>query len=132
MSSSRATGLIALAGAFEPGAEQAMVVVAGNEDDVPAGERRADGAEELAGFEQRLAERAVAELDDVAEEDDPLGVDPLDGLEQPLAHRRPAQDVVPGSGAEMEVGDEDGGGHPAQIRRNSGAPGRGRITAAAG
>ena len=87
--------------------------------------------EELAGFEQRFAERAVAELDDVAEEDDPLGIDPLDGLEQPLAHRRPAQDVVPGSGAEVEVGDEDGGGHPAQssqLRR----PGRGRITAAAG
>ena len=68
---------------------------------------------------ERLAERAVAELDDVAEQDDPLGVDALD-LEQPLPHRRPAQDVVPGAGAEVEVGDQDGGGHQrqsSQLRR---------------
>ena len=43
---------------------------------------------------ERVAERAVAELDRVAEQDEPLGAGLGDRLEQALADRRAAQDVA--------------------------------------
>ena len=88
-----------------------MVVVAGDEHDVAAREYAADGLEELAGLAERLADRTVAKLDDVAEQDQPLGAGAIDCLEEPLPHRRPAQNVMARAGAEVEVGYQDGDGH---------------------
>ena len=67
-----AAGPLLVAGPLEPGAEQAVVVVAGDEHDLAARERLADRLEEGAGAGQRLAERTVAELDRVAEQDEPV------------------------------------------------------------
>ena len=107
-----------VAGALQPLPEEAVVVVAGNEHDVAAGEGLADCLEERAGRIERDAERALAELEHVAEEDQPVDVGGR--LEEPFDDRLAAQHVGPVAGAEVEVGDEGGARH----RRASSHPRR--------
>ena len=83
---------LVIADALEPGAEQSVVVVAGDEHDVTVRECLPTASKKLAGLAERLADRTVAQLDDVAEQDEPLDAG-ASSLEEPLPHRRPAQDV---------------------------------------
>ena len=116
--------------ALEPGLDQVMVVVAGDEDDLPAGADRPP--DRLEGRRRELdhpPQRAVAELEDVAEQDDAI----VGGEErcEPLEERRPAQKVGVGGGPEVKVRDDDGshGIHP-RIAAGSGVYGfRRRIDA---
>ena len=77
-------------------------MVAGHEDDLAVGaERLADGLQHgPRGFE-RLVHRAVAQLEDVAEDDEP--VDAVEGAEEGALGRGTAQDVDVVAGPEVEV-----------------------------
>jgi len=83
---------------------EAVVVIAGDEDDLSPGQRLAELPEERAGAGEGDAERQVAQLDRVAEQDEAVGAGDL--LEEGSAHARLAQHVVPAGTAEVEVGDD--------------------------
>ncbi len=74
--------------------------------------------EELAAGAERFAERAVAHLDDVAEQHQAVGTGGGDRLEQALADRRPPQHVAAGAGAQVGVGDQDGRRHRGNPRNS--------------
>ena len=114
-------GPLLVTGPLEPGAEEAVIVVAGDEDHLAARERIADRLEEGAGAGQRLAERTIAELDRVAEQDQAVRLDRGERLEQSLPHRRAPQHVAAGLGAEVQVGDQDRGRHAQQSSQLVGA-----------
>ena len=77
-------------------------MVAGDEDHLAVvAQRLADGLQHGPGGLQRLVHRAVAQLEQVAEDDEP--VDPVEGGEQSLLGGGPAQDVDVASGPEVEV-----------------------------
>ena len=80
----------------------------GDEHDLGvAAERRADRREDRRATRERLARRAVAQLEHVAEQDEAV-----DALRAARAARRarlgPAQDVDAGARAEVQVGDDEG------------------------
>ena len=67
-------------------------------------DRRAELGEEREGVLERRAERALAQLDDVAEQDQALGAAQL--LEQDRADLGVAQHVAAAGDAEVQVGDD--------------------------
>ena len=92
--------------ALEPGLDQVVVVVAGHDHQLAPGERLADpGQGGGAGFEN-LGQGAVAELEHVAEQDEPVDVLELgqEQLPEALATRQVATAAEP----EVEVGDHRG------------------------
>ena len=97
---------------FEQRLGEAVVVVAGDEDDARARHRFAELLEERVGRASRTRARGkVAQLEHVAEQDEAVGGGDL--LEQDAADRRVAGDVLAGGGAEVQVGN-DRGAHPGQ------------------
>jgi hypothetical protein len=87
--------------ALEPRLDQVVVVVAGDDDELRRVGGGADRAERLAGALERLRQRAVAELDHVTEEDDPVGA--VERGEQELADLGTPQRIDAAAGAEMEI-----------------------------
>ena len=79
-------------------------MVAGEEDDLDVADRGAELGEHREGVLERRAERAVAQLDRVAEQDQALG--PAQLLEQHGAGLGVAQHVAAGGRAEVQVGDD--------------------------
>ncbi len=88
-------------GALQQRLGQVMVVVARDEHDLAAGQRRAHLLEEGARALQRLGLGEVPELDRVAEQDQPVGGGDL--LQQHLTDSGIAEQVLAGSGTEVEV-----------------------------
>ena len=82
---------------LEPGLDQVVVVISRDHDELPVTDRVPQLGEERAGDLDDLRDGPVAELERVAEDDDP--VRPLDGLEQKTANRgrrtRSASDPEP-------------------------------------
>ena len=77
-------------------------MVAGHEDDLAVGaERLADGLQHRPRGLERVVHRAVAQLEQVAEDDEP--VDAVEGGEQGVLGGGPAQDVDVAAGPEVEV-----------------------------
>ena len=109
---------------LEPRAGQAVVVVAGQEHDLGAARQgAADGREDGARGAHRDARGAVAQLQDVAEEDEAVGAP--GALHERLEQRRvAAQDVGAGRCAEMQVADDEGahGGSDGTVRATVDAP----------
>ena len=97
--------------ALEPGDDELVVVVARHEHDLAAAHGGPDLAEERLARSQRLADRAVAQLEDVAEEHEAVGA--VQRLEQRRAHLGLAQDVGAGAPAEVQVGDDQRDRHAA-------------------
>ena len=95
---------------LEPGLDEMMVVVAGDDDQLPFGHGLGQLAQKWLGERERLIDRAVAQLDQIAEQDD--AVARFERLEQRRAKRRAAQQVAASAGAEMKVGDDDGAHRP--------------------
>jgi hypothetical protein len=83
---------------------QAVVVVAGHDRHLALAQCLTQLLEEGTGGVEGNAEREVAQLDHVAEQDDAVGV--ADLLQQDASHRRVAQHVLTAGGAEVEVGDD--------------------------
>ena len=82
-----------------------MVVVARHEHDVAVAEHRPELGEERAGDVEHPRDRALAEVDDVAQQHDPVGV--LEPRPQPGAHVGAAQEVAPRAHAQVEVRQDD-------------------------
>jgi hypothetical protein len=82
---------------------EARVVVAGGDDDLDLADRRAELGEEGEGELQRRAERPLAQLDDVPEQDQALGAAQL--LEQDRADLGVAEHVAAARDAQVQVGD---------------------------
>ena len=77
-------------------------MVAGHEHDLAVGpERLADGCERRPRGLERVVHRAVAQLEQVAEDDE--AVDAVEGGEQGVLGGGTAQDVDVAAGPEMEV-----------------------------
>src|SRR5215211_6635541 len=83
-----------------------VVMVSGDDDDLRAWRPLCEHIEEGPCELERVGERAVAQLDHVAEQDHPVRVG--DSLEQRLAEPFPAQQIRIGARAQMEVGDDEG------------------------
>ncbi len=91
---------------FQQRLGQPAIVIAGDEDDAPARHRLAQGREEGPGRLEHAGEGEVAQLEHVAEQDEAVGRGDL--AEQHVADRRIARDVLAGTGAEVQVGDDRG------------------------
>ncbi len=91
---------------FDQRIGETVVVVSGDEDDLAPGERRAELFEEGPGALHRGAERQFAQLQGVAEQDEPVGRRDL--LEQQAADLRVAQQVLAEGAAQVQVGDDRG------------------------
>jgi hypothetical protein len=98
---------------FEQRLGEAVVVVAGDQHDPPAGHRLAELLEEGLDDLQHLREGQLAQLEHVAEQDEAVGS--ADLVEQDAANRRVPAEVLAGGAAEVQVGD-DRGAHPRQPR----------------
>ena len=90
----------------EPVVEQVVVVVAGDDQNLGVAGGLGQVREERGGELERLAQRPVAQLDDVAEQDHSVGS--LGRLEQRRSEALAAQQVVVGARAEVQVGDDQG------------------------
>jgi hypothetical protein len=97
---------------FEQRLGQAVVVVAGHEDDAPAGHRLAQLREERLDELEHAGKRQVAHLQRVAEQDEPIGGGDL--VKQSPADLRVAGDVLAGGAAQVQVGD-DRRAHPRKL-----------------
>ena len=86
------------------GSASAWSWLPGHEDERPARERLAERVDQRRGHLQRLGERALAQLERVAEQHDPVGA--AERLDQPLAHVRVARDVGAAERAEVQVRDD--------------------------
>src|SRR5213079_986537 len=82
-----------------------MVVVAGDDDDLAVADGSPDPLEDRLGELDDPPERPIAELEDVAEQNDPIGA--REEALQSLAEGRPSQQIRVAGGAEVEVGDDD-------------------------
>ena len=110
----RAGGGVAALGQAERGAGErevveqrlgeVVVVVAGDDHDLAVAEGGAELLEEGAGGVQRGADRDLAQLDRVAEQDDAVGA--ADLLQQQRADAGVAQQVAAAEQAEVEVGED--------------------------
>jgi hypothetical protein len=97
-----------------------VIVVAGHQHDLAvAAERGAELLEERPRMREGDPQRALPQLDRVPEQDD--AADPVERLQQRLAQLLPAQQVVAGGGAEMEVRDDERGSQGVRARQ------RGRV-----
>ena len=103
-----------------PRAHEPGVVVARDDEDLGlAPEPRAERAQHRLGDVHRLARAPLQQLDDVAEQHQAL--DAVQRGEQRLERLGAAQDVAPETGAEVQVGDDEGrhgradGGIPADL-----------------
>jgi hypothetical protein len=83
---------------------EAVIVVAGDDRHLAVSQRLAQLCEEGSGRVERGAEGELAQLDDVAEQDDPVGAGDL--LEQEAADLGQAQNVLAAGHAEVEIGDD--------------------------
>jgi hypothetical protein len=81
-------------------------------------ERGAESLEERPRVRERVAQRPLAQLDGVAEQDDPL--DPVERLEQRRAQLLAPQQVVARASAEVEIGDDERGSQGARARQRAG------------
>ena len=82
-------------------------MVAGDDHDLGAGgQTPADRLEHGPGGRERVAHRAVAQFDHVAEEHQ--AVDVVHGPDQRLERLLPAQHVLPRGRAEVKIGDDQG------------------------
>ena len=90
--------------AAEPGLGESVVVVARHEHERAAGQRCAERLDERRGHLERLRERALAQLERVTQQHDP--VVSTDRVDEPLAHARVAGHVRPAERAEMKVRDD--------------------------
>jgi hypothetical protein len=83
-----------------------VVVIARDEKHVTPVEGPAERLEERAGGGEGTADGLAAELDGVAEENEPI--DAVEGLEQGPGGDGPAEDVGAQVRADVEVGDDQG------------------------
>ena len=88
------------------GSTKRMVVVAGHDDQLSAGESAAELGEEGPCQLQRLSDGAVAKLDHVAEQHDAVDVGNLS--QERIDCLRSAQQVRLVNAAEVEVGEDQG------------------------
>jgi uncharacterized RDD family membrane protein YckC len=88
---------------LQPCLDQVVVVVSGHDYDLAAGHRLAERRKRRRGGLQHLAERSVAELEHVAQQDEPVDI-PERGQER-LAKAAPPQQVGAAAEAEVQVGD---------------------------
>ena len=95
---------------------EAVVVVAGDEDRRLACHRLAELLEERPGGVERRGERQFAQLEHVAEQDEPVGGGEL--VEQDAADRGVAQQVLAEAAAQVQVG-EDRGSHRGNLAGGS-------------
>ena len=97
-----------------------MVVVAGNDHDLARGaERVTELDQEVAPGCKRLAQRRVAQLEHVAEQDH--AVDAVERREQRRPQLRAAHQVGPLARTEVQIRDDEGAQWP--VRRPRRAPG---------
>jgi hypothetical protein len=88
-----------------------VVVVAGHEDDLrTVGQRGADRAHDRLGAGERIARGPVAQLERVAEQDEPVDARQPGG--QQLERRGPSEHVGAAAHADVQVGDDERA-HPA-------------------
>ena len=92
--------------ACEPRLGERMVVVARHQHDRAARQRAAELLEHRAGHLERVGKRALPQLDDVAQQDHPVGL--ADRGDERVALRALARDIVPGEAAEVQVRDNSG------------------------
>ena len=90
----------------EPGLDQVVVVVAGDDHQLGIAERPGELRERGRRGVERLAQRPVAQLEHVAEQDEP--VDPVDRLEQPGPKRLAAHQIGAAGQPEVEIGNDRG------------------------
>ena len=91
---------------FEQRLGEAVIVVAGDEEDLAPRHRLAQLLEEGTRRGQHLGQRQFAQLEGVAEQDEAVGG--ADLLEQRRPDRRVAQEVLAEGAAEVQVGDDRG------------------------
>ena len=103
-------GELRLEPVLEIAVDEVMVVVAGEEDQPLAAELGGDQVEQAGGSIDCLANRAEEEVEEIAEEDQL--VDAVEPGRQPLEEELLTQQVAPGPGPEVGVGD-DQRPHPA-------------------
>jgi hypothetical protein len=84
--------------------DQVMIVVASEEDESLAGQLLGDQPQQPVGGVDRVPDRAEEEVEEVAEEDQL--VDSPQMRRQPFEERLLAQQVPPGPGAKVSVGDD--------------------------
>jgi len=96
-------------------------VVAGDEDDAPSGHRFPQLGEEWLGQLEHPSQREVAQLEHVAEQDEAVGRG--DPLEQRGADRRVADQVLAGTAAQVQVGDDRGAHRPNLVLASESHPG---------
>jgi hypothetical protein len=84
--------------------DEVVVVVAGEEDEALAGQLGLDQVEQAAGSVDGVVDRAEEEVEEVAEEDQL--VDVLQRRRQPFEEELLGEQVAPGPGAEVGVGDD--------------------------
>ena len=85
----------------KPRLSERVIVIADNHDDVTLRTDRPAPRRTAARHRERVAPRAVAQLEHVAEQHKPIDV--VERLDQCLARPWPAQHVSAGAGAEMQV-----------------------------
>ena len=84
-----------------------MVVVAGHQYDLDArGQGRADRAHDRLGAREHVTRRAMAQLERVAEQDEP--VDAVEAGEQDVERGRAREHVGAAGDADVQVGDDEG------------------------
>ncbi len=93
-----------LAATRQPRFDERVVVVAGDDHQLPAGERAPEVLEEGPRGGQRFAHRPVAQLEHVSEQHHALDV--RDRLEQRCAQLGAAQQIGSGDAAEVQIGDD--------------------------
>ena len=84
--------------------DEVVVVVAGEEDEPAAGHLLRDQRQQPVGGVDRFLDRAEEEVEEVAEEDQLIDV--VQRRRQPLERELLAQQVAPGPGTEVRVGDD--------------------------
>ena len=89
---------------LEPRLDQVVVVVARDHDHLASRERLAERRQRRGRAVEHLAQRAVAKLEHVAEQDQPVGAGELGA--QTLAESLAAQQIGAAAEPEMEVGDD--------------------------
>ena len=82
-----------------------MIVVAGHEHDVAIAQDRPELGEERARHVEHARDRALAEVDDVPQQHDPVGV--LELRPQPGAHVGATQEVATRAHAQVQVRQDD-------------------------
>ena len=90
--------------ALEPGLDQVMVMVAGDDDDLAAGHRLAQRRHHGLGRRQRLYQRPVAQLEHIAEQNQAFAA--IERRQQSRADVLAANHVGAAAEAEVQIGDD--------------------------